>query len=241
LSKDPLFIDKVRDIVGLYLGPLDKAPVLCVDEKSQIQELDRMQPVLPMRPGQVERRTHDYTWHGTTTLLGALDAKSGEIIGEFHQRHRAREFRKFLVTIDVAVPAELAIDLAVVNASTHKTPMIHPWLLRHPRFHVHFTPTSGSWVSYDVSKSAVRSNNMPVIDLTLQHGQTLDEVRRRLEATVNEISARFRSMIQRVDWAADRNRVRLDGVGLWVAMSGMPRRSTGRAIFRCWVSSSVAI
>src|SRR5258706_3886750 len=118
LSKDPLFIDKVRDIVGLYLNPPDKALVLCVDEKSQIQALDRTQPVLPMRPGQVERRTHDYTRHGTTTLFAALDAKSGEIIGEFHQRHRAREFRRFLVTIDAAVPADLDIHLVVDNAST---------------------------------------------------------------------------------------------------------------------------
>src|SRR5882724_3044487 len=147
LSKDPLFIDKVRDIVGLYMDPPDKALVLCVDEKSQIQALDRTQPVLPMRPGQVERRTHDYTRHGTTTLFAALDAKSGEIIGEFHQRHRAREFRRFLVTIDAAVPADLDIHLVVDNASTHKTPSIHRWLVRHPRFHVHFTPTSGSWMN----------------------------------------------------------------------------------------------
>ena len=147
LSKDPLFIDKVRDLVGLYLDPPDKALVLCVDEKSQIQALDRTQPVLPMRPGQVERRTHDYTRHGTTTLFAALDAKSGEIIGEFHQRHRAREFRRFLVTIDAAVPADLDLHLIVDNASRHKTPLIHRWLVRHPRFHVHFTPTSGSWMN----------------------------------------------------------------------------------------------
>ncbi len=147
LSKDPLFIDKVRDIVGLYLDPPDKALVLCVDEKSQIQALDRTQPVLPLRPGQVERRTHDYTRHGTTTLFAALNTKSGEIIGEFHQRHRAREFRQFLTTIDTAVPARLAVHLIVDNASTHKTPMIHRWLIRHPRFHVHFTPTGGSWIN----------------------------------------------------------------------------------------------
>jgi transposase len=147
LSKDPLFIDKVRDIVGLYLDPPDKALVLCVDEKSQIQALDRTQPVLPMRPGQVERRTHDYTRHGTTTLFAALNTKSGEILGEFHQRHRAREFRKFLTTIDAAVPAPLAVHLIVDNASTHKTPLIHRWLVRHPRFHVHFTPTGSSWIN----------------------------------------------------------------------------------------------
>jgi transposase len=147
LSKDPLFIDKVRDIVGLYLDPPDKALVLCVDEKSQIQALDRTQPVLPMRPGQAERRTHDYTRHGTTTLFAALNATSGEIIGEFHQRHRAREFRTFLETIDAAVPAPLDVHLIVDNASTHKTPRIHRWLARHPRFHVHFTPTGSSWIN----------------------------------------------------------------------------------------------
>jgi transposase len=121
--------------------------VLCVDEKSQIQALDRTQPVLPMRPGQIERRTHDYTRHGTTTLFAALDTKTGAIIGEFHQRHRAREFRKFLATIDAAVPPDLELHLIVDNASTHKTPAIHRWLVRHPRFHVHFTPTSGSWMN----------------------------------------------------------------------------------------------
>jgi transposase len=147
LSKDPLFIDKVRDIVGLYLHPPDKALVLCVDEKAQIQALDRTQPVLPMRPGQAERRTYDYTRHGTTTLFAALDAKSGEIIGEFHQRHRAREFRTFLDTIDAAVPPKLDVHLIVDNASTHKTPLIHRWLARHPRFHVHFTPTGSSWIN----------------------------------------------------------------------------------------------
>lgn len=147
LSKDPLFIDKVRDIVGLYLQPPDKALVLCVDEKSQIQALDRTQPVLPMRPGQAERRTCDYTRHGTTTLFAALDAKSGQIIGECHQRHRAREFRQFLDTIEDRVPATLDVHLIVDNASTHKTPRIHRWLARHPRFHVHFTPTGSSWIN----------------------------------------------------------------------------------------------
>src|SRR3990172_974314 len=147
LSTDPLFVDKVRDVVGLYLNPPDKALVLCVDEKSQIQALDRSQPVLPMRPGQAERRSHDYVRHGTTTLFAALNAKSGAIIGEFHQRHRAREFRRFLDTIDAAVPATLDVHLIVDNASTHKTPLIHRWLARHPRVHVHFTPTGSSWIN----------------------------------------------------------------------------------------------
>jgi transposase len=147
LSKDPLFIEKVRDIVGLYLNPPDKALVMCVDEKSQIQALDRKQPVLPMRPGQAERRTHDYTRYGTTTLFAALDAKTGQIIGEFHRRHRAIEFRKFLETIDGAVPAQLDVHLILDNYRTHKTPRIHRWLVRHPRFHIHFTPTGASWIN----------------------------------------------------------------------------------------------
>jgi len=147
LSKDPLFIEKVRDIVGLYLNPPDRALVLCVDEKSQIQALDRTQPLLPMRPGQVERRTHDYIRHGTTSLFAALDAQTGKIIGQLHRRHRTIEFRKFLDTIDAAVPAELAVHLILDNYGTHKTPSIHRWLARHPRFQLHFTPTSASWLN----------------------------------------------------------------------------------------------
>jgi transposase len=133
LSKDPLFIEKVRDIVGLYVNPPDRALVLCVDEKSQIQALDRTQPLLPMRPGQAERRTHDYIRHGTTSLFAALDAKTGKIIGQLHRRHRAIEFRKFLDTIDAAVPADLVVHLILDNYGTHKTPLIHRWLARHPR------------------------------------------------------------------------------------------------------------
>ncbi len=147
LSKDPLFIDKVRDIVGLYLNPPDRALVLCADEKSQIQALDRSQPLLPLRPGQAERRTHDYVRHGTTSLFAALVVKTGKVIGECHHRHRAIEFRQFLDTIAGAVPADLDVHLILDNSSTHKTPLIHRWLLRHPRFHLHFTPTGASWLN----------------------------------------------------------------------------------------------
>lgn len=147
LSKDPLFVEKVRDIVGLYMNPPDRALVLCADEKSQIQALDRTQPLLPLRPGQVERRTHDYVRHGTTSLFAALDVKTGKVIGECHQRHRAAEFRKFLDTIDAAVPEELDVHLILDNYSTHKTPAIQRWLLRHPHFHLHFTPTGASWLN----------------------------------------------------------------------------------------------
>jgi transposase len=147
LSKDPLFIEKARDIVGFYLNPPDKALVLCVDEKTQIQALDRSQPVLPLRPGQPERRTHDYTRHGTTTLFAAFNAKTGKIISAFHQRQRAREFRKFLTTIDGRVPTRLDVHLILDNSSTHKIPAIHRWLAHHPRFHLHFTPTGTSWIN----------------------------------------------------------------------------------------------
>ena len=147
LSKDPLFVEKVRDIVGLYLDPPDKALVLCVDEKSQIQALDRTQPLLPMRPGQVERRTHDYVRHGTTSLFAALEVQSGKIIGQCHRRHRAIEFRKFLDRIDAEVPSDLDAHLILDNYGTHKAPLIRRWLVRHPRFHLHFTPTGASWMN----------------------------------------------------------------------------------------------
>lgn len=147
LSTDPLFVDKVRDIVGLYLNPPHKALVLCVDEKSQIQALDRSQPVLPMRPGQAERRTHDYIRHGTTSLFAALDVATGEVIGRLHRRHRAIEFRKFLDAIDDAVPSNLDVHMILDNYQTHKTPTIRRWLAKRPRYHLHFTPTGGSWLN----------------------------------------------------------------------------------------------
>jgi transposase len=147
LSHDPLFIEKVRDIVGLYLNPPDHALVVCVDEKSQIQALDRTQPLLPMRPGQIERRTHDYRRHGTTSLFAALVVKSGEIVAQCHRRHRALEFRRFLNVIDANTPVGLDVHLILDNYGTHKTPAIHRWLLRHPRFHVHFTPTGATWLN----------------------------------------------------------------------------------------------
>jgi transposase len=147
LSKDPLFIEKVRDIVGLYLAPPERALVLCVDEKSQIQALDRTAPLLPMRPGQIERRTHDYARHGTTTLFAALDTKSGELIGKTQRRHRSLEFRNFLDTIEENVPVELDVHLILDNYGTHKTQLIRDWLVKRPRFHLHFTPTSASWLN----------------------------------------------------------------------------------------------
>ena len=147
LSSDPLFIEKVRDIVGLYLNPPDKALLLCVDEKSQIQALDRTQPLLPMRPGQIERRTHDYVRHGTTSLFAALIVKTGQVLAQCHRRHRSVEFRKFLDHIDANVPEDLDVHLIVDNYGTHKTALIQRWLVRHPRFHLHFTPTGSSWLN----------------------------------------------------------------------------------------------
>jgi len=147
LSADPLFVDKVRDIVGLYLAPPERALVLCVDEKSQIQALDRSQPLLPMRPGQIERRTHDYTRHGTLTLFAALDAATGKVIGRCYPRHRGREFLAFLREIERNVPPDLDVHLIMDNYATHKTEPIRKWLGARARWHVHFTPTASSWVN----------------------------------------------------------------------------------------------
>jgi len=147
LSSDPLFVEKVRDIVGLYLSPPERAIVLCVDEKSQVQALDRTQPLLPMRPGQAERRTHDYKRHGTTSLFAALDVKAGTIIGKCMPRHRAIEFRKFLDEVERNVPAKLEIHVVMDNAGTHKTKLIRDWFAKRPRWHVHYTPTSSSWIN----------------------------------------------------------------------------------------------
>ena len=149
LSTDPFFVEKVRDIVGLYVNPPDhtRAVVLCVDEKSQVQALDRSQPVLPMRPGQAERHTHDYYRHGTTSLFAALEVATGRIIGQCHGQHRQQEFIRFLNQIDQQVPAHLEIHLVLDNYATHKTPKVAKWLQKRPRYHLHFTPTSASWLN----------------------------------------------------------------------------------------------
>jgi transposase len=147
LSPDPLLVEKVRDIVGLYMNPPDHALVLCVDEKSQIQALDRTQPLLPMRPGQAERRTHDYQRHGTTSLFVALELKTSRVIGQLHRRHRSWEFRQFLDLIEANVPAELDTHIIMDNYGTHKTALIRNWFAKRPRFHLHFTPTYASWIN----------------------------------------------------------------------------------------------
>lgn len=147
ISKDPQFAEKVIDVVGLYMDPPDNAMVLSVDEKTQIQALDHTQPMLPLRPGQIERRTHDYTRHGTASLYAAFDIASGEIMGRVTRRHRAKEFLAFLRQIDKAVPDELDVHLILDNSSTHKTKAVQRWLTARPRFHTHFTPTSASWLN----------------------------------------------------------------------------------------------
>jgi transposase len=147
LSTDPLFVEKVRDVVGLYMAPPERAIVLCVDEKSQVQALDRTQPIFPMRPGVPERQTHDYLRHGVTSLFAALDIATGKIIGACHRRHRHQEFLRFLRRIDDNVPKDLAVHLVLDNYGTHKTPAVQRWFAAHPRFELHFTPTSASWLN----------------------------------------------------------------------------------------------
>lgn len=149
LSTDPFFVEKVRDVVGLYLNPPEetRAVVLCIDEKSQVQALERTQPLLPLRPGQPQRRTHDYERHGTTSLFAALNIATGKIIGQCHRRHRHQEFLRFLNRIDSQVPTELEIHLVLDNYATHKTPKVAAWFKKRPRYHLHFTPTSASWLN----------------------------------------------------------------------------------------------
>jgi transposase len=147
LSADPFFVEKVRDIAGLYLNPPEHAVVLCVDEKSQVQALDRTRPVLPLRPGLAERQSHDYIRHGTTSLFAALEVATGQVIGQCQRRHRAQEFLKFLEKVEGQLPAEPEVHLVMDNYGTHKTPKVKRWFARHPRYHLHFTPTSASWLN----------------------------------------------------------------------------------------------
>ena len=162
LSRDKQFLEKLYDVVGLYLNPPDKSIVFCVDEKSQIQALERTQPLLPMSPGMPARQTHDYTRHGTTTLFAALNMLDGTVIGDCMPRHRHQEFIRFLQTIDTKTPLDLDLHLIVDNYGTHKHPRVQRWLKRHPRFHLHFIPTSSSWLNLverwfsDISTKRIR-------------------------------------------------------------------------------------
>ncbi len=187
LSSDPYFVEKVRDVVGLYLSPPDRAIVLCVDEKSGTQALDRTQPVRPMAPGQAERGTHDYVRHGTTSLFAALDVATGKVIGRCHRRHRHQEFVKFLADIDAAVPAEdgVTVHLVMDNSATHKTPAVRRWLAKRPRFVVHFTPTSGSWLNQ------VERFFAEITERRLRRGvfKSVEDLERAIEAYLAERNA----------------------------------------------------
>jgi transposase len=183
LSKDPQFVDKVHDVVGLYLNPPEAAVVLCVDEKSQIQALDRTAPVLPMLPGSPARASHDYVRSGTSSLYAALDVDTGTVISSLHARHRAIEFKKFLAKIDAEVPEHLGVHVVLDNASTHKTPAVKRWLAAHPRFVLHFTPTSSSWLNL----------------VERWFGElTTKKLRRGTHRSVRELNADIRAWIQ--DW-----------------------------------------
>jgi transposase len=186
LSTDPLFVDKVRDVVGLYLDPPENALVLCVDEKSQMQALDRTAPILPVMPTTPARMTHDYVRHGTTSLFAALDVATGSVISQHYRQHRHQEFLKFLKTIDKNTPAELDLHLICDNYATQKTPAIKKWLLRHPRFHVHFTPTSASWLNLVERWFAELTNR---------------KLRRSAHRSVTELEADVRAWIE--SWNAD--------------------------------------
>lgn len=177
LSPDPLFIEKVRDIVGLYISPPEHAIVLCIDEKSQIQALDRTQPLLPLRPGQAERRTHDYVRHGTLSLFAALDVASGEVIHRSFRRHRHQEFLKFLSQLDATIPADAEVHLVLDNYATHKTPAVRRWFAKRPRYHLHFTPTYASWMNLverlfaEVTDKAIRRGafrSVPHLDQSIR-------------------------------------------------------------------------
>lgn len=178
LSTDPFLVEKVRDIVGLYLNPPEHAIVLCVDEKSQVQALDRTQPILPMRPGLPEQRTNDYERHGTTSLFAALEVATGKVIGKCHRRHRHQEFLKFMELVDSQVPADAKeVHLVLDNYGTHKTPKVIRWFARHPRYHLHFTPTSGSWVNQverwfaEITEKRIRRgsfNSVPSLEKAIQ-------------------------------------------------------------------------
>jgi transposase len=184
LSSDPFFVEKVRDIVGLYLAPPERALVLCVDEKSQIQALDRSQPLLPMRPGQAERRTHSYTRHGVTSLFAALDIATGKVIGRCFPRHRAKEFLHFLREIEANVPDDLDIHLVMDNYATHKTPTIQRWLAKRPHWYVHFTPTGASWLNQVERFFA---------DLTAR------QIRRGVHRSTDELEGAIRTYIETVN------------------------------------------
>lgn len=195
LSADPFFVEKVRDIVGLYLNPPDRALVLRVDEKSQIQALDRTRPILPLRPGVPARQTHDYVRNGTSSLFAALDIATGKVIGSLHHRQRHQEFLRFLERIDEAIPATLEIHLVMDNYGTHKMPKVQRWFARRPRYHLHFTPTSASWLNQ------VERFFGLLTDRRIRRG-TFGSVR-ELEAAIRDYLAQHNENPRPFAWTAD--------------------------------------
>lgn len=195
LSSDPFFIEKVRDIVGLYLNPPERALVLCVDEKSQIQALDRTRPVLPLRPGVPARQSHDYVRNGTTSLFAALDIATGKVIGSLHHRQRHQEFLRFLEKVDTAIPESLDIHLVMDNYGTHKMPKVKRWFARRPRYHLHFTPTSASWLNQ------VERFFGLLTDRRLRRG-TFGSVR-ELESAIRDYLAHHNENPKPFKWTAD--------------------------------------
>lgn len=197
LSTDPYFVEKVRDVVGLYMSPPDNAVVLCVDEKSQVQALDRTQPLLPMRPGQAERHTHDYVRNGTTSLFAALNVATGEVIGKCHRRHRHQEFLKFLDEVDSRVVKQPGVEIHLVldNYATHKTPAVKRWFLRHPEYRLHFTPTSGSWLNL------VERFFAEITEKRIRRGAFRSVV--ALEAAIREYLERHNASPKPFVWTAD--------------------------------------
>ena len=197
LSADPLFIDKVRDVVGLYLNPPDRAIVLCIDEKSQVQALDRTRPVVPLQPGQPERRTHDYVRHGTTSLFSALNVATGQVIGECHRQHRHQEFVQFLDTVDATVerPEGVTIHVVMDNYGTHKHPRVRDWFVRHPEFVAHFTPTSASWLNQ------VERFFAAITERRIRRGsfRSVDELERAIEDYLGQHNQRPRPFV----WTKD--------------------------------------
>ena len=219
LSRDPHFVEKVRDVVGIYMAPPDNALVLCVDEKSQMQALDRSQPLLPMLPGHPERRTSTYVRHGTTSLFAALDIMSGRVIGKTYRRHRAVEFKKFLDEIARAVPAELDVHLVMDNYATHKTDSIKRWLLRRPRFRVHFTPTSSSWLNLVESFFSIVERNVT--------RRGVHRSARALEQAISEFLEAHNESAKPFKWTKSADQI-LDSLQRYCAKAGAIRANRSK-------------
>ena len=221
ISKDPLLVDKVRDIVGLYADPPERALVLCVDEKSQIQALERTQRILPMQPGRIAMRTHDYRRHGTTSLFAALDIATGRVIGSCMKRHRSREFIRFLQRIDEQTPQDLDLHLVLDNYATHKTPAVRRWMKRHPRFHVHFTPIGGSWLNQ------VERWFAGLTDKALRRSVHADV--ESLIATIDDYISATNERAKPYVWVKSATQI-IDSIGRFCERLAPPRKTEGSSV-----------